>query len=186
MNRYIADMSAGRTEKQISLVRDFLPVMGCALTWLSWLCENFGRLDGGTNHSGEAGIVALIVALRGGLVHLLAGDASPIDTVAGFSCPLADKLALRASVAFPEGMKSIQLPQVMRRAASKGFCVEALEMIFGGQFHKGLIDISLHKLDHCERVRRRAREVDLAQLSRPGVDVLEDAAMNFLQVGFIE
>src|SRR5690606_9443164 len=89
-----------------------------------WVCmENLGDLSGirrlavvcsqiAKNKPGQTRRITVVSLNRSADVGLAVNPA-PIDNVAGIACNLADKLAQRAAVTFPEGMQDVQFAKIV-------------------------------------------------------------------------
>jgi hypothetical protein len=140
----------------------------------------------GADHGGKPALLAEIVTENRCLHHLLLCHAAPIQNVAGLQSQFADELALGSSVALAEGMQGIQCAEINSGAISERGGDKRLQMPFRCQLREYLVEVPLQEWDQREWVRRRTRDVHPPQLSRPGVDLLEDASMNGSEMGLVE
>jgi hypothetical protein len=98
----------------------------------------------------------------------------------------ADELALRAAVAFAEGMDGVDLAQIVPGAQSEGIGVETLEVVFGLECGEDGLQRWNQELRGRKAEGVGARGSDLAEVAGPGEDVLKDIAVDRAKVRDVE
>lgn len=112
---------------------------------------------------------------------LVLGRLGPVECAAGIVCDLLEEVALRSSVAFAERMDSVDLGEVSGQAADEVGAGKPAEVILGGEVREELGRLLLDVLGSA--LRMRACEFAGADLAGPRVYVLEDGAVERLEVG---
>jgi hypothetical protein len=98
----------------------------------------------------------------------------------------AEELALRAAVAFAEGMDGVDLAKIVAGAPREGFGVEALQMPLCLQRGEERFERRQNELRRWEAEGIGARGGDLAEVASLREDVLEDMAVDEPKVSDVE
>lgn len=122
-----------------------------------------------------------LIGLDRHLGHLAPINALPVNAVAGISCKLTDELRNTSAIAFPEGMKHIQLAQVMASTLTERIRRKALQETFARKWSRDLWRIARDLLVAGEACCA-LRNVDRADLARPVIEVAEQPLMDLLKV----
>jgi len=83
-------------------------------------------------------------------------------------------------------MDRVQFTQVISSAVAEGAMGRMSKMALLLQFHEQLLQTRTNQLRECEKELTRPCDVDCTNLSRPFKQILEDVAMDRLQMLLIE
>src|SRR5579862_525985 len=101
--------------------------------------------------------------------------------IACLACQIGEKDPLGASIAFPERVQDIDLAQIVGGTAGKDIGRHASQMLLLCQAREECSRL-IPNVGEMREVRSAFTYINLAEFSSPVVDILEQIAMNRLQM----
>lgn len=144
-----------------------------------------GGLNNGTTDRLCHGFILALVGSNGGLDPFGAVDASQLDLVPGTLAKLLEVLKLGASIAFAEGVDVVHVTHDLPGGLSKSIGGCAAKKVCGFEAAMNICHAALDEGLGHEALATLA-DLDAAHLPGPIIDILEEVAMDRLEVLQVE